>query len=66
MQPNKKVEENIPALELDFTLKYKWAAHNFDVEYLTKPYPSCHCGSDLLCGQMPAAPPARVCGFASE
>ena len=43
--PNKKVEENKPALELNFTLKYKWAGHNFDVEYLTEPY----------CGLLPIA-----------
>ena len=40
MRPNQKVEENKPALELNFTLKYKWAGHNFDIEYLTEPYRS--------------------------
>ena len=38
MRPNQKVEENKPASELDFTLKYKWPGHYFDVEYLTEPY----------------------------
>ena len=38
MRPNKKVEENKSVLELNFTLKCKCAGHNFDVEYLTKPY----------------------------
>ena len=27
MRPNQKVEESKPALELNFTLKYKWAGH---------------------------------------
>ena len=34
----KKIEENKSVLELNFTLKSKWAGHNFDFEYLTKPY----------------------------
>ena len=38
---NQKVEENKPALELNFTLKYKWAGHNFDIEYLIEPYAGC-------------------------
>ena len=29
MRPNQKVEENILASELIFSLKYKWAIHNF-------------------------------------
>ena len=30
MRSNKKSEENKSALELNFTLKYKWAGHNFE------------------------------------
>ena len=45
MRPNQKVEENKPASELDFTLKYKWPGHYFDVEYLTEP----------SCGLLPIA-----------
>ena len=30
MHPNQKIEENKSALELNFTLKYQWAGHNFE------------------------------------
>ena len=30
MYPNQKVDENQPALELNFTLKYKCAGHEFE------------------------------------
>ena len=34
---NQKVEENKPALELNFPSKSKWAGLDFEVEYLTEP-----------------------------
>ena len=44
MHPNQKIEENKSALELNFTLKYKWAGHNFEFGGLkgniTEPYHS--------------------------
>ena len=41
MRLNQKVEENKPALELNFLSKYKWAGLDFEVEYLTEPYCTC-------------------------